>query len=62
MTGTVVQPSDQRIKEDISAVDSSAQLDNIKNLRLYTYRLKDDWAETANRSDDARVFCAAVRC
>jgi hypothetical protein len=55
VTGTLVHPSDQRIKEDVQPADPSKQLDNIRNIRLYDYKLKPAWAETANRTD--RVCC-----
>ena len=40
ITGTVLKPSDQRIKENIQPVDPSKQLENIQNLRIYDYDLK----------------------
>jgi len=40
ITGTVLKPSDQRIKENITAVNTSKQLENISNLKIYDYELK----------------------
>ena len=57
VTGAIMQPSDQRIKEDIVGVNSSSQqLENIKNIKLYNYRLKEDWAQHANRQAEVCIF------
>ena len=46
-----MQPSDMRIKEDIVATETSAQLENVKNIKLYTYNLRPEWAEMAGRAE-----------
>jgi hypothetical protein len=37
VTGNVYKPSDQRIKSDITEVDSNTQLANVRNLKIYDY-------------------------
>ena len=56
VTGTTVHPSDKRIKEDIVPIDTKKQLENVSNIRLYNYNLKEDWAETAHRSNAVNNF------
>ena len=56
VTGTVLHPSDMRIKEDIEPMDTGSQLENVKNLKLYTYRLTEDWAATAGRENQVRCY------
>eukprot|EP00041_Stephanoeca_diplocostata_P024651 m.631042 g.631042 ORF g.631042 m.631042 type:complete len:523 (-) comp22570_c0_seq1:395-1963(-) len=46
MTGTLMQPSDRRVKQDIVPCDNKQQLDNIRALKLYKYNLKDAWADS----------------
>lgn len=40
VTGNILKPSDQRIKENIVSVNTAKQLENIKNLKIYDYELK----------------------
>lgn len=48
VTGTILQPSDKRVKTDISPVDTAQQLANIQRLPLYTYQLRPEWAASVN--------------
>ena len=50
LSGAVLQPSDMRLKTDITPLDSATQLSNVRNLPLYRYRLSDAWAETCGRT------------
>ena len=49
LSGAVLQPSDVRLKTDISPLDPAQQLSNVCNVRLYRYRLKDEWARSCGR-------------
>ena len=49
VSGVLLQPSDRRLKTDIAAIDSRQQLENIKRVRLYEYKLKDAWALAVGR-------------
>lgn len=40
ITGDVYKPSDRRIKSDFVEVDTSKQLDHIRNLQIYDYKIK----------------------
>ncbi|GAM25871.1 hypothetical protein SAMD00019534_090460 [Acytostelium subglobosum LB1] len=46
ITGIMFTPSDVRVKTEIRPVDTSEQLDNIKRLKLYDYRLIKPWTDT----------------
>ncbi|EDQ92484.1 uncharacterized protein MONBRDRAFT_3104, partial [Monosiga brevicollis MX1] len=54
LTGTMLQTSDSRVKEDIQPVDTAEQLGNIRRLELQRYRLKDAWADSIGRAADDR--------
>jgi len=47
MTGTLIQPSDQRVKTNIVPRDGQTQLTNLKAMKFYNYSLKDAWADSA---------------
>lgn len=50
-----MQTSDLRVKDDIEPVDTARQLDNVKRLNLYHYKLRPEWAQQAGRAfDDVR--------
>ena len=40
VTGQILKPSDQRIKENLQEIPTEKQLENIKNLKVYDYDLK----------------------
>eukprot|EP01133_Synstelium_polycarpum_P015479 gene15479-18382_t len=46
VTGIMYQPSDMRVKTDIHPTDTAAQLGAINNLRIYDYKLTEQWAES----------------
>eukprot|EP00026_Physarum_polycephalum_P001172 Phypoly_transcript_01173.p1 GENE.Phypoly_transcript_01173~~Phypoly_transcript_01173.p1 ORF type:complete len:702 (-),score=114.39 Phypoly_transcript_01173:630-2735(-) len=41
VTGNIYKPSDRRIKSDFVPVNPNEQLDNIRNLKIYDYKIKD---------------------
>ena len=49
LTGSIMQPSDRRVKQDITPLDTSSQLQNVRKLGLYRYRLSDSWGEHVGR-------------
>ena len=59
VTGTVLQPSDKRVKTDIAPVDTAEQLANIQQLGLYTYQLRPEWAATVNLQN-APTQCGVI--
>eukprot|EP00039_Didymoeca_costata_P025317 m.12950 g.12950 ORF g.12950 m.12950 type:complete len:548 (-) comp4759_c0_seq1:47-1690(-) len=46
LTGSLLQPSDKRIKENIKPVNTSHCLRNICAMSFYTYQFTSAWAET----------------
>jgi hypothetical protein len=60
VSGAVLQPSDQRVKTDITPLDPAQQLANVRAMRLYRYRLSDDWAETCGRLGNDVSACACL--
>lgn len=38
ISGQIIQPSDVRAKEDISAIDTAEQLENIQRIRVVRYK------------------------
>eukprot|EP00037_Helgoeca_nana_P016974 m.160116 g.160116 ORF g.160116 m.160116 type:complete len:504 (+) comp23780_c0_seq7:101-1612(+) len=44
MTGTLMQPSDRRIKDNLRRCDGATQLENVRKLTLYKYDLRPEWA------------------
>jgi len=48
LTGAMLKPSDRRLKQNISQVDGSQQLKNIKDLQIYDYDLKG-WRSVRER-------------
>lgn len=40
LTGSILKPSDQRIKTNITPVSTSSQLEKIMQLKIYDYELK----------------------
>lgn len=52
MTGSVLQVSDKRVKQNIRRRSTKEQLDNVCKLGLYEYELKEGWASQIGRSDD----------
>eukprot|EP01117_Protostelium_nocturnum_P006084 TRINITY_DN2190_c0_g1_i1.p1 TRINITY_DN2190_c0_g1~~TRINITY_DN2190_c0_g1_i1.p1 ORF type:complete len:838 (-),score=311.05 TRINITY_DN2190_c0_g1_i1:299-2812(-) len=57
VTGTVLKPSDQRIKENLSRVSPADSLKNISNLRVYDYDLKK-WKEAGSHRHRERGVLA----
>lgn len=55
LTGSVMQTSDERVKEHVVPADTRQQLDNVRQLNLYHYSLKPAWAEVAGRQPDDRA-------
>ncbi|XP_072034179.1 myelin regulatory factor-like isoform X2 [Amphiura filiformis] len=47
VTGHVVQPSDQRAKENVKEVDSKEQLENIGKMRIVKYNYTPEFCEVA---------------
>lgn len=66
LSGAVLQPSDVRLKTDITPLDNARQLSNVRNLRLYRYRLNDAWAETCGRTgadaNECGILAQEVEC
>jgi len=56
VSGAVLQPSDRRLKENIVAINSRQQLENIKQVSIYKYDLKDAWAQAAGREASKSEF------
>ena len=52
VTGSVLQPSDGRLKNNFRPLDSKLQLDNVKRLTLYDYDLKDSWTAVSGRAGE----------
>jgi len=44
MTGHLMQPSDIRAKHQIKEVDTSKQLENVSNIKLYNYKYSPEYA------------------
>jgi hypothetical protein len=53
ISGHIVQPSDVRIKYNITEIDSSTQLDNINQIRIVKYQYDETFAEN-NELDSNR--------
>lgn len=51
VTGAVLQPSDRRIKENLRPTDTKKQLENVRQLDLVHFDLREPWARQAGRSD-----------
>ena len=60
MTGTLIQPSDRRIKTNIVPVDPAKQLANLRALKFYHYNLKKEWADATNIPDDDRAQTGVI--
>lgn len=52
VTGSVLQPSDGRLKNNFQPMDSRRQLDNVRRLTLYDYDLKDSWTAVSGRKGE----------
>eukprot|EP01112_Ceratiomyxa_fruticulosa_P008181 TRINITY_DN2113_c0_g1_i3.p1 TRINITY_DN2113_c0_g1~~TRINITY_DN2113_c0_g1_i3.p1 ORF type:complete len:655 (-),score=101.96 TRINITY_DN2113_c0_g1_i3:22-1986(-) len=52
VTGNLFKPSDKRIKQNFTNMDTKSQLQNIKNLRIYNYERMEVGAAAANNSDN----------
>lgn len=46
LTGDIMRRSDARVKEEVKEVDTSQQLENISKVRLYNYKMKENWRDT----------------
>lgn len=46
VTGSIMQPSDERAKTNIEEVDTRAQLKNVSNMRIVRYEFKPDFAKS----------------
>eukprot|EP00038_Savillea_parva_P009941 m.186824 g.186824 ORF g.186824 m.186824 type:complete len:509 (+) comp16881_c0_seq1:160-1686(+) len=46
MTGTLMQPSDMRVKTNLQRCNSDKQLANVRRLSLYKYDLRPEWANS----------------
>ncbi|CAH1787339.1 unnamed protein product [Owenia fusiformis] len=51
--GVVIQPSDQRVKTDIREIDPKSQLKNINDLRICSWKFKDEFAKAAGIPEDS---------
>ena len=56
LSGAILQPSDRRVKTDISPARTAEQLANIQALPLYHYRLTSAWAKTVGRAPEQPQF------
>jgi len=45
VTGSIMQPSDERAKTNIEEVDTRVQLKNVSNMRIVRYQFKPDFAQ-----------------
>jgi hypothetical protein len=59
VTGTVLQPSDRRVKTDIVPIDTAIQLSNIRALPLYSYNLTPAWKKSVGM-EDAPLQCGVL--
>lgn len=59
VTGEMYQPSDKRVKKDIEELDISAEMDAVNKISVYNYKLKESWAQKANRMD-SRNECGVL--
>ena len=50
VTGTVMTPSDRRVKEHFEPTDTAQQLANIQDLSLYRYDLKQPWLAASGQA------------
>jgi len=60
VTGHLVQPSDNRAKENIKEVDTKEQLRNVAALRVVHYNYTDQFAETAGLRKDERADTGVI--
>jgi len=60
MTGTLIQPSDRRIKTNIVPVDPAKQLANLRALKFYHYNLRKEWADATNIPEDDRAQTGVI--
>lgn len=54
VTGAILQPSDMRVKENIKEADSAEQLEKVKNLQMYNFTYKDDYADAVGMEAQER--------
>lgn len=54
MTGTLIQPSDRRVKTNIVPMSPATQLDNLRKLKFYSYDLRKEWADSTNIPESDR--------
>jgi hypothetical protein len=59
VTGSVLQPSDARLKENFRPLDTKKQLENIRRITVYDYDLKEEWTNVSGRQGQ-RVSEAGV--
>lgn len=52
VTGHIMHPSDRRVKENLQAVDTRRQMENVQALQLYDYELTEPWAKHAGRTEN----------
>ena len=54
LTGTLIQPSDCRIKENIQPISTNGSLTAISKINLYSFNYKDSYAKTCRQDGDLR--------
>lgn len=58
--GAIMQPSDRRVKEDITKADTKEQLKNMQAIALYNYRYTEDFADAAGLDNPKAVETGVI--
>eukprot|EP00050_Salpingoeca_kvevrii_P012918 m.25675 g.25675 ORF g.25675 m.25675 type:complete len:609 (+) comp4464_c0_seq2:3-1829(+) len=51
MSGSILQPSDRRLKHSFDEANTAEQLETLRRLRLYRYSLDEEWARQIGSED-----------
>lgn len=54
LTGTLIQPSDCRIKENIQPISTNSSLATISKISLYSFNYKDSYARNCRKGGDLK--------
>eukprot|EP00040_Diaphanoeca_grandis_P031316 m.187148 g.187148 ORF g.187148 m.187148 type:complete len:695 (-) comp32294_c0_seq2:277-2361(-) len=60
VTGSIMHPSDRRVKQDLVRTNTQQQMQNVQDLQLYQYQLVDDWSKITNRHGQDRMETGVI--
>lgn len=60
VTGSIMHPSDRRVKQDLVPTNTQQQLQNVADLKLYKYMLVEDWSTHTGRQGADRYETGVI--